>query len=239
MFKRILLDSTPADGGGGSPPEPTKETPPTQESKAPSLDAMRQKIEERGVEGAAKMLLELAEDNFKYRSKLRDLEGRLPEGAVVLKGDDAKAWESYRQYGRPADIKAAMDERQNLASWKRERERADTVAQCATLHGYKASVLERFAKADGLEIVIDTSDQKDKDGKPVRKGFVVTRGDDGQEAEGSRVPLDQYAETHWKDELEALREPSLRPKAVDRKDPMRPIPKDEADAKRSLYNIPL
>jgi hypothetical protein len=223
MFTRILLNNDPTDGGGGSPSEPTGSptpgTPPAPESKAPSLDDMRQKIEERGVEGAAKMLLELAEDNFKYRSKLRDLEGRLPEGAVVLKGDDAKAWQTYRDFGRPADIKAAMEERQNLASWKRDRERSDTVAQCATLHGYKASVLERFAKADGLSIVIDTLDQKTKDGKPVQKGFVVTRGDDGQE---TRTSLDEYAERHWTDGLDALKEAPTRPKAADRPDPMKP-----------------
>lgn len=222
---RILLDAEPVEGGNDPKPEPKPEP------KAPTLESARAAAEKLDVDGFARKLLELQEDNFKYRQRLREAEGRLPEGSLVLKGDDAKAWSQYRDLGRPQDIRTMLDERKTLSEWKRGREQADTLAEAARLHGWKPSVLTRFAKADGLEVVVDDDPEaKDQDGKPVRKGFVVTRGDDGQER---RTPLDQYAGTQWQAELEVLREPPAKQTAADREDVRRPEPKD-GDARPKL-----
>jgi hypothetical protein len=220
---RILL-APDADPTAGDPPaDPPKAPPPPKgEEKGPTtVEEARRFVEKHG--DAAEAVRVLMAERFKDRDRIRELEGRLPEGSVVLRGEDARRWQQFAELGvSPADVKTLRQERQSLAEWRRGREQADTLAEAASLHGWKPPVLTRFAKADGLDVVVDDSEEKDKDGRAVRKGFVVTRGEGGQEA--GRVALDQYAEEHWKGELDALREPPARPTAATRPDPFRPTP---------------
>lgn len=228
---RLLLDPEAGDGNGDKDKAPPKDEP---KDRAPTLDDMRKKIEERGVDYAARMLLEMSEDNFKFRSRIRDLESKAPgDDAVVLRGDDAKHWQQYRDLGRPGDIRGWLDERKDFKGRLDEIGREKTLAEAAALHGWRPSALTRFAKADGLDVVVDDSGEKDKDGKPVRKGFVVTRGDDGQES--GRKALDEYAEAHWKDDLDALKGPPAKSTAADREDPRRPAPKGDDPLARELH----
>jgi len=203
--------------------------------KAPTLDDMRRKVEERGVDYAARMLLEMSEDNYKLRDANRELRARVPgDDAVVLRGEDARRWHQYGEIGlAPADVKKLREEHGTLASWKKGREQADRLDGVATLYGWKPPVLRRLAA--GLDVEGgDHPTEKDKDGKPVRvkKGFVVTRGDDGQES--GRRPLDEYAEANWKDDLDALKGPPVKSTAADREDPRRPVPKGDDPLAREL-----
>src|SRR5690606_12299543 len=132
----------PRGGGGDDPKGPPKDDP---KDKAPTLDDMRKKVEERGVDYAARMLLEMSEDNYKSRSRIRDLEARIPgEGTLVLKGDDVKKYERFKALGDPADVERRLSEGDEARTWKAGRMKQDRLSEVASLHGWKPSVLQRL-----------------------------------------------------------------------------------------------
>ena len=54
--------------------------------------------------------LKLESDNRKYRQRISELRGSLPgEGEAVLKGDDLKKWQRYRELGDPSEVKASLE----------------------------------------------------------------------------------------------------------------------------------
>lgn len=210
---RLLLDPEPVAEGTEAPAKASEAA-----KAPPTLDEMRKVVEERGVDSAARMLLELSEDNFKYRSRLREAEGRVPEGAVVLKGEDARRWEKFKALGDPASVEKELAEGRDAKGWQARRLKEDNLASVAELHGWKPSVLKRLGAE--LEVEVGEHPTEKADGKPVRVGFVVTRGDDGKEQ--GRKPLDEYAREQWGDFMPALKGEPERLTAAQRPDPRDP-----------------
>lgn len=192
---RILLETAATETTGGGSTE-TPPAPKPAETAPPDTAAAEKLIAKHG--SAAEAVRELMKDNHSVREKNRELSAKVPEGAVVLKPEQAKAWEAYRQLGEPAELKTAKEERTAFANEVAGFKRRDIHAEAAAIadggKGYKASVLNRLAEQDGITIEVVN---EQKDGKPVK----VARVKDGE----TTTPLDQYAASKWADFLPALK----------------------------------
>jgi hypothetical protein len=138
----------------------------------------------------------LFQENHQYRERIRQLEQQLPgEGAVVLSGDQALAWQAYQGLGAPTDVQqrlTAAEQAQNELAGLRRAEQIRGVAEAA---GYRPTVLERLA--EGLEFEVR---EEQRDGQTARVPYVVTKSEQGEQ----RTPLADYAQQHWADFLPAL-----------------------------------
>ena len=137
----------------------------------------------------------LESDNYNYRSKIRELKSELatakaaipPEGATVLTGDDAKAWEELKALGSAADVQAKLDKLAETESQLKRLERTEQLRSVADAAGYDFDVLT--ALSGDLEFEV-----KAKDGEEV----VIVLTDAGS------TPIADYAERNWSKFLPAL-----------------------------------
>ena len=189
MFTRFLqFFFYEADKGSGGDPDPKQD-----DAKPRASDIL-----DRHGSDAIKLAERLAtregdnyqlrEERRQLREQLAQLQGKLPaDGAVVLAGDDATAWEAYRALGKLDELQAALSERETtkseLTTLKRDLELRD-VAQIAN---YKIAVLKQLAGDAQFAI-------KEADGK---KSIVVKDGE-------KETPLADYAKARWADFLPAL-----------------------------------
>jgi hypothetical protein len=145
---------------------------------------------EGGADATAQLLFQ---ENREHRQRIRELEQRVPgEGAVVLTGDQAAAWQAYQGLGAPNDVQqrlTAAEQAQQELSGLRRAEQVRSVAEAA---GYRPTVLERLA--EGLEFEVR---EEQRDGQTARVPYVVS-------GEGHAEPLTSYAQQHWADFLPAL-----------------------------------
>jgi hypothetical protein len=214
MFLKLILGTIPllwlvlnqqGEGGtnqGGSqghPPQPQPsqgggpQTPP-QGGGQDWQQALNNLIQRQGgVDSTAALLFQ---ENREHRQRIRELEQRLPgEGAVVLTGDQAQAWQTYSQLGNPAEVQqrltAAEQAQQELAGLRR----AEQVRSVAEAAGYKPNVLQRLAEG----LTLDLREQQ-VEGQTARVPVVVT----GEGQQQQATPLAEYAQQHWADFLPAL-----------------------------------
>lgn len=177
-----------AGGAEGDPP------PPKEEKGGPDLVKAIEGLIARngGADGALRVLLA---ENHDHREKIRQLtESQPPAGAVVLKGDDAKAWEAYVSLGKPGDLRKALDDGKLVAAEATTLRKAEVVREAAELSGFKPGVLKTLAK----DIEITFVEVKGQDGKAVREAHVKGVDD-------ATTPLKAFAETEWKEFLPALK----------------------------------
>jgi hypothetical protein len=178
-------------GGGGSqnqnPPQPQGGGQDWQQALS---NLIRR---EGGADATAQLLFQ---ENREHRQRIRELEQRVPgEGAVVLSGDQAQAWQTYQGLGAPTDVQqrlTAAEQAQQELSGLRRAEQVRSVAEAA---GYRPTVLERLAEGLTLELR-----EEQRDGQTARVPYVVTKSEQGEQ----RTPLAEYAQTHWADFLPAL-----------------------------------
>lgn len=234
MFRlhRFYLDSAASEGngeGGTAAPAPAPApAPEPTASKAPDLGKAADGLIAKHGDPSAALRVLIAE-NYGYRDQLRDLKSKLPgDGAVVIKDDDAKAWEAYRKFGSPKDIKAALDEGSLAKSEAADYRRDAVMRQAADLHfPGKSGVLSTLAV--GLEI--EFQDGTDRAGKPTKQAVVKGEGD-------AVVPLTEYAKKNWADFLPSLQSDSARKPlgspATGRATPPRPaiVPTEGTNAAR-------
>jgi hypothetical protein len=143
-------------------------------------------LERNGNDAGAVATL-LYQENYQHRQRIRDLEGRLPkEGAVILSGDDVARWDALRAHN-PADVAAALAERDTLKAQVTETARKETIRKAADAAGLKASVLERLPGLPPVEVT-------EADGKAI--AHVVT--------DAGKVPLIDYVTSQFADFLPAL-----------------------------------
>lgn len=150
-------------------------------------------------EGALMRLLEKHADVLNDNAQLRgqrkalrlevaDLKGKqTPDGARVLTADEAKVYDAYVALGKPADLSAAVTERDSARGELTKLSRERTIARAAEAAGYKAAVLATLAGDLDLQV-------KEVDGKHLP--VVVT--------DGAETALADYAAKHWADFLPAL-----------------------------------
>ena len=140
----------------------------------------------------------LYHDNYQLRDDNRILKGKVPaEGALVLTGDDAKAWTDYQQLGKPDDLRKTISDKDRLQGELGTLQRDGVLRDVADAASYKFNVLKDLdtnAKAK-LSYTIKEIEQ---DGKKVKAVFVQPEG-------GQEQALEAYATATWADYLPALR----------------------------------
>jgi hypothetical protein len=148
-------------------------------------------IQRQGGEGAAATLL--FQENREHRQRIRELEQRVPgEGAVVLTGDQAQAWQAYQGLGAPTDLQQQLEQAQQASTELATLKRAEQMRAVADAVGYKPGVLHKLA--DGLTLEMR---EEQVEGQAARVPYVVT-------GENQAQPLTDYAQQHWADFLPAL-----------------------------------
>jgi hypothetical protein len=150
---------------------------------------------------------DLKSDNYDLREKNRQLKAKpiIEDGDVVLKGDDLKEWNAYRELGDPRALTKRLAAGDQAATELGEVRRAEVYQRAAKLLGYNPPIFARYAKGDKLDIVIEPHPkEKDADGKPKLVAYVKDRDD-------QKTPLADYADEHWAGETDLLKEPVARP----------------------------
>jgi hypothetical protein len=156
--------------------------------------ALNNLIQRQGGEGAAATLL--FNENREHRQRIRELEQRVPgEGAVVLTGDQAQAWQTYSQLGNPAEVQQQLEQARQASTELAGLKRAEQIRTVAEVAGYKPGVLQKLA--DGLTLELR---EQQVDGQTARVPYVVT----GEGQQQQATPLVDYAAEHWNDFLPAL-----------------------------------
>lgn len=197
--KRVWVELGAADGGGND--------------SGGGSDSAFQRLLDRYKNDAMALAEKLFSENYEYRGKIRQLEqqvtdvtGKVPaDGAVVLTGEDATAWNTYKALGKPDEIKQGLEERTRLQGKLTEQERSNLLRSVAETAGYKASVLtnlDRIAKAEGKTLAFDVRDVT-IDGKAAKVAYVK----DGDK----ETALADYAATNWSDFLPALTTVTTQP----------------------------
>jgi hypothetical protein len=147
----------------------------------------------------ADRVAELERDNYRYREQKRDLTDRvkalegkqIPEGAVVLTGDEAQAYDAYKGLGTPADLTKRLGDADAATTRLAELEREGKLREVADAAGYKLSVLKQIGGDREYELRDVTAD-----GQTTKVAFVK----DGDTAK----PLAEFATTAWADFLPSL-----------------------------------
>jgi hypothetical protein len=176
LLGKFLFNTDPANpGGGGTPPAPAD----------PSA-AFTRLLEKHNQDGV-RLASTLFDDNWKQREEIRQLKARIPEGSVVLTGDEVKDWNAFKALNvEMKDVKTALKElpdlkKQNaeLASMENYRELAEIGLDGKKL---KVSVLkDLLSKFPDAQFRFVT--EKAQDGKTdVRKAYIKPAAD-GQETD--------------------------------------------------------
>lgn len=186
------------DGTGNPDPNAPAPTPPTQTTNP--RQGFEGLVQRQGSMDAAAFLL--YQENHGYRERIRDaerqireLQGQLPgEGAVVLTGDQAQAWQSYQTLGAPDEVKKVKDE---YTALKRDAH----FRAVAEVHGFNPVVLAGLPGAADLTIEIG---EETSNGKTVQVAYVVQQ-------DGKKMALPDYAQQTWQPFLPALQQQSGQP----------------------------
>jgi hypothetical protein len=132
------------------------------------------------------------------------LRALLAEGSVVLTADEAKALSAYRALGNPDDLVKAVKERDTYKGEVETTARQKLHGHAAELTQFKPAVLTKLADQDKVEIVIEDSAAKGKDGKPVKVASVKL-------ADGKTKPLADFSAETWGEFLPSLKAEPAKP----------------------------
>jgi len=222
------------------PPATPPATPPAQPATPPpppvDPEVGFQKTLAKMGGDIGKLAQRLYRDSFKDRETIRGLTAKIPpEGALVLHGDELKAFETLKALGKkPEEIRAILDEHAELKSAEAKRATDAHHQELADLCGFNAKVLGDRLAASNIEIEVqeppgkDGNPQKGRDGKPIRVAMVKTE-DPSDKRKSKFVPLVDWAAQNWPEYLPALKGstgPPARPNGTppDRTNPPPPKP---------------
>lgn len=131
----------------------------------------------------------IAKNMQKEIDRLRGLlDQQLPHGAVVLKGDEAKAWAAYQALGKPEDLAKVVSERDTLATKLADADartaRHAAVEQGAAALGWNLTALRAVADDKQLTLSMREVEVDDGKGAKVKKSLphVVRKDDKGAES---------------------------------------------------------
>ena len=171
------------DAGGGTGGNPQNPTAPASAGGDPA--AAFNNLMARSSDAAA-LARQLFEENFRYRTELREAQRQIPaQGAVVLSAEQAQAWQAYQGLGAPDQVQQTIAAHRTL---QRDLELRDV----AGATGYSLDVLRTLAADLAFEVRTEQ-----KDGKPIKAVYVKVDNKD--------VPLETYATEKWAAFLPALR----------------------------------
>ena len=190
-------------GGGGAPPVP--------KDRETEVDHLIDRIVSRhGTMQNA--LRHLAGENYDYRERHRADEAalaafrtRVPEGAIVLTGDDKAEFEAFKALKVKAeDVKKGLEERDQLKSKTKESDYEKIVEKAAKHFKFKPTVLSKLLKTEDLVLELrDTEVEVDGQDEPQVHKVAHVRPAKDEKADWKL--LDKYVEKHLADFLPALR----------------------------------
>lgn len=167
----------------------------TSTSGTAAVETSFQRALERTQGDAVQLARLLFGENYDYRNTIRDLTARVPaEGAVVLSGNDAAHWATYRELGTPDELRSVRTERDTFAQREQQRERAALLDEAATVSGFDPDVLKELA---GAQLVVEVKKEQ-KEGKEVKIAYVV-------KDDKTLEPLAAHAERAWSKFMPALK----------------------------------
>lgn len=141
----------------------------------------------------------LERDNAKQRDEIRDRDEKLKllpaEGAVVLVGDDAKAWPEYQALGKPAEVKAKLAEGDALKVKDEARTKSDAQKAAAEAAGFDADVLAGLRGAEALTYEVRTEKVLNEKGERV-DAKVAYATPAGEGAKAARLD-DEFVKATW------------------------------------------
>lgn len=185
-FFRSAKLFTADNGGGGSGSSNGNAGTNANEGNQPDLaQHIANLIARQG--GHDNALRQLMQENYQYRDQNRQLRERVPDGAVVLSGDDVQRWRDYQVLGQLDELRTRLTEREQAQTELATLRTQATIRTVAEAMQWKPSVLERLAG----NVTFITKTEGDKTTITVKDGDVET-------------PLDAYAEKHWGEFMPAL-----------------------------------
>lgn len=172
------------------------------------VSAMNSLLEKKGGDSSA-VIQTLLTENFKLREDKRNLKselGQLREGApgddaVILTGDDATAWNSFKELGKTVEeIQTGLAKSEELQGELDKRDRSALIAKAARDVGYNPNVLTELVEAKGLTVVMkDVEVEKEDGSKSTEKKPFIQAGE-----KEDPVELTSYTESNFKDFMPAL-----------------------------------
>lgn len=179
--------------------------------RAVIADQFQRQVHKYGAERFAEMLYT---ENFELRDSQRNLQGQLrarpelPQGAVVLVGEDAKRHQALQQilteHGNltPDQVKERMARLTSLETAQAQAQLGTQAQQAAAPFRWNHEVLSDLLATKGLEIELrDTVVvQPDKTEKTVKLGYLRPKG----QPNATWQRADEYAAQHLKPYLPAL-----------------------------------
>lgn len=205
MLHRLLLNPDGGEGDGGKATGSVPPPAPQESDKGPDMARVVENLaREHG--GLTQALMHLWGENFKGREKNREKDSALAEREArlgQLEGD-LKKLSPYRELGELAELRKALEEREQYRAEAEGFRKAEVIRSAAEVSGFRPGVLGTLAKDLAIEIIDDEKDGKPvlKDGKPVRVAIVRDEGD-------KAIKLADYAATHWGDFLPSLKAESV------------------------------
>lgn len=193
FYSRFHEADTEADPQGGS------------SGKVRASDLRQQlgtQIDEQALMRLLEKQAELLADNSQLREQRRtlrqevtDLKAKAPAAdARLLTPEEAATYDAYAALGmKPADIQAAIAERDTVKADLTTVRRNESIRGAAEAHGYKAAALAKLPSLQNQEIAIE---DVTVDGKPVKRAFITV--------EGKKTTLPEYIQAHDAEFLPAL-----------------------------------
>lgn len=199
------MPDAPAAGATGT--GPTQDTRPATQQE---ITAVVDRILASQGNDARRALGQLADENLAYRrqrkalrQQVEQLTARLPkEGAVVLTGDDAKAWEAYKALGKPEELKKKVDRSAELETKLADRDRQTVIDEAAGAVQYNKDVLGEEIRRRDLHLEMREVTET-VNGQTVKKKVPHVRP--AKDEKATLEPLTTYAERDMKPYLVALK----------------------------------
>lgn len=134
---------------------------------------------------------ELEAENQRLEAEVDRIAGQLPaQGAVVLTGEEAKAWGTFKGLGTAEDVKRAMEELPALRTTVSATERATVGREAAKLLGWNPDATVGAITDKGL--VVSLVDGKNAKNEAVKVPHVRPAGDE----KAATVPLEDWVKAH-------------------------------------------
>lgn len=191
-------------GGGGNPnppPEPKKTAPiPASESEAKFQVQLAQCGGSH--EALAKKLWVEALTNRQRHSETKQeliaLKARIPDGSLVLIGEDVTNFNAFKALGKPAEVKAKLDSLTTIQGELATAKKKEARSAAAKAHGFNAAIL-----SDRLDIAQFDLEMREVTEGTTKKQVAHVRKAGDDKAVWELLPV--VAERDWKDYLPALK----------------------------------
>lgn len=195
----MLFEADSGGGSGGNDDPPAPRNAPSEVINRYGNDTIRM----------AEKVSELERDNYKLREQRRSLQaenetfkGKVPgEGALVLSKEQVKLWDEYNAFGKPEEVKTALESGKSAIAERDGFTRTATIDSAAKAAHFKPGLLKMLGR--DLNIEVRETELQKEDGTTEKRpaAFVKLKDSAGVESE---TPLRDYFKAQGDDVLASL-----------------------------------